>query len=458
MREYKLIAPDIDELLCFFERDYMNPSRPSSELSDEMEALFGVLHDLAPQKTNNEVKSVWVTVPRGTIDDYTPYEDMLEWGEIENRQEYEKRWEEEYPEPTVWYKLVIWESSDREGTPVYRGIRFGNKCIINASFADSRDKKYPAYKEEAAAALCALITAAARDSMRRLAEGTYNELVQSSLPYRFRTGVIRRSAVWEKDPEWKESDTEGITEKTLKDFRQLLQSGANDPAKIGRMKSMTANDFFRACAAGYQACGYRGTDLPWVEQYFLHADGRDEGLSGRGHGLNAGPGIDFDDGSAWEQWYFHREQHGGHPWEVCRGGNSTHVSLYVVHDEYENGYLYRSGKINADEYEQRKEQAGYYYAVEGKYRAAEAVCFYTALVKTGLPVIISDAEEILGRFDGTDYIGIVPHHVIPKYCGDMFPARYGKVIDYMHIYEEEMAEYGDAVEWLPEEEAELIGK
>ncbi|MBQ9154989.1 MAG: hypothetical protein IJ130_14400 [Solobacterium sp.] len=458
MREYKLTAPDIDELLRCFDRSYMNPSRPSEALSEAMEPLFDALHDLAPRKKNNEAKSIRVMIPRGSIDDYTSYEDMLEWGEVENREEYEKRWTEEYPDPVIWYELVTWESFDREGRLAYRGIRFGNKIIVSSSMnADHTfDDRRPAYEEEAAVALCPLMTMAAQNSMRKLAEGSYNALVESSLPYPFRAGVIRRSVLWEKAPGQKEYDMDGISEEALNNFIQLLQSGVNDPAKIGRMKSMTANDFFHACATGYQACGYEGTELPWVEQYFLHADGRDEGLSGRGYGLNAGPGIDFDDVSAWDQWYFHREQRGGHPWEVCRGGNSTHVSLYVSHDEHEIGYLYRSGQISADEYKQRKEKAGYYFIVAGLHRAAEAVYFYTALSDAGFPVIISDAEEILARFEGTDYVGIVPHHVPTRYCESLFPASYGNVIDFMHVYDEEMAEFGDAVEWLPEEEAELI--
>ena len=321
---------------------------------------------------------------------------------------------------------------------------------------DTFTERFPSYKEEAAIALCSMLTEAATGSMRMIEEGCYNKQVADSLPYQFRTGIIKRSAVWEKEPEWKEQDLEGISEETLASFRQLIRSGANDSEKIGRMKCMTANDFFHACAIVYHACGYEGTELPWAKQYFLHADGRDEGLSGRGYGLNAGPGIDFDDTSAWDQWYFHREQQGGHPWEVCRGGNSTHVSLFVYHDNHDNDFLFRTGKITEDEYQHRMEEAGYYFIVEGKHRAAEAVSFYTGILKAGFPVIISDAEEILSRFEGRDYIGIVPHHVIPRYCESMFPASYGKVIDFMHVFEEELASFGANIEWLPEEEARLI--
>ena len=294
------------------------------------------------------------------------------------------------------------------------------------------------------------------ESMRRLKEGTYNEFVKANLPYSFRTGVIPRAVLWEREPEWKESDIEGLPAETISAFRALLNSGINRRNRIGRLKSMTANDFFRACAIGYKACGYNGTDLPPVDQYFLHGDGRDEGLSGRGHGLNAGPGIDFDDPAAWDEWYFYREQHGGHPWEVCRGGNSTHVDLYVMHDRRDLDFKYRAGKISEDEYQERIRSSGYFFLIGGKHRAAEAVRFYTALSAAGLPVLLSDAEDIMTRFDGTGYVGIVPHSVPTRYCEELFPEKYGDIIDFMHVYREEMEKFGDAIEWLPEEEARLI--
>ena len=84
----------------------------------------------------------------------------------------------------------------------------------------------------------------------------------------------------------------------------------------------------------------------------------------------------------------------------------------------------------------------------------ESVIFYLTLHDAGLPVLISDAEEILARFDASDYMGIVPHSVIPKYCEGMFPKEYGRVIDFMHVYEEDLEKYKDDIIWLPEEPAE----
>lgn len=89
MNDYKLVAPDIDRLLRFFDRGYLNPSVPSMKLCKAMEPLFSELHNLAPLKENNEAKALWLIIPRGNIDNYDSFEDMLEYGEIENRAEYE---------------------------------------------------------------------------------------------------------------------------------------------------------------------------------------------------------------------------------------------------------------------------------------------------------------------------------------------------------------------------------
>ena len=86
----------------------------------------------------------------------------------------------------------------------------------------------------------------------------------------------------------------------------------------------------------------------------------------------------------------------------------------------------------------------------------DSVNFYLALHNAGLPVLISDAEEILARFDASDYMGIVPHDVIPKYCEGMFPNEYGKVIDFMHVYEEDFELYKNDIIWLPEDPAKLL--
>lgn len=445
-------APTIDRLLRYFDRGHMNPSAPTERIKKAMEPLFKTLSSLAPLNENSEAKAIWLKIPRGEISDYGSFDEFKDYGEVETYEEFETQWKENYPEEYCWYELVIIESFNKDGKLRYRGVRLGDEMIISAMMNEKPAGK--SFTEDAAVSLCRLLTEAAEEAMEKLRAGTYNEEVNEQLPFSFRTGVIHRSVLWEKEPEYFTPIPKGLTPETVAAFKNMLSAGQNEETAVGRLRSMTANDFFRACAIGYKACGYDHGDMPLVDQYFAHADGRDEGLSGRGYGLNAGPGIDFDDPDAWEEWYFHREQHGGHPWEVCRGGNSTHVDLFVRHDRHTIDWKVRLGELTEEE--AAAHPCGYYFQVAGKHRASEAVNFYTAIYEAGLPVVLNDAKEILARFEGTDYVGIVPHSVISKYCESMFPAKYGKVIDFMHVYEEELALYGDQIEWLPIEEAVLL--
>ena len=454
MNEYKLVAPDIDRLLHNFDRGHMNPSVPTAELTAAMNTLFVALSDLAPLKSNEEAKSIWLQIPRGSINDYDSFEDLVEYGVVDTREEYEACWLEDYPSEVKWYSLVIVESFNKEGSLSFRAVALDNKTIISADM-NRKSEPSESFTEEAAITLCSLITDAIAESMEKLRMGMYNDDVNEHLPYWFRKGVIKRNVLWEKDPGLKARALDGLAPETEAKFKQLLDSGINEPEKIGRIKEFTANDFFRACICGYKALNYDCGTLSPSEIYIRYADGRDEGLTGIGQSLNEGPGIDFDDHAAWNEWYFNSRR-GGHPWEVIRGGNSTHVDLFVCHDQDKLRWELQNRQISDAEYKKRMEKSGYYFRISGKHRPLEAVTFYIALSTAGFPVVIEDAEEFLARYEGSDYIGIVPHYVIPKYCEDMFPDKYGHVIDFMHIFKEDLEIIGNAVEWLPEPEAKLF--
>ena len=69
-------------------------------------------------------------------------------------------------------------------------------------------------------------------------------------------------------------------------------------------------------------------------------------------------------------------------------------------------------------------------------------------------VEISDAEKLLARLEGTDWVGIVPHDTFTRYCESLFPDEYGAIIDFTHVFKGEDAWF-DRIVWLPEDEARL---
>ena len=445
-------APKVDSFLRWFNhRQFLEPWPATDRMKRAMEPLFATLAPLAPVKENDEAKSIWLQIPRGDISDYDSYEDLKDAGEVDSYDEYLAYWKKDYPDEFKWYELIIFEGPRQGNVRPFRAVSLGHRTIINALMDEEASE--PLFTEDAAVELCGLIEKAAEEAIRKLRDGTYNDEVNASLPIEFRTGVIKRSELWKLHPQIQNNLMDGLSNSTLDAFKKLMASGVNDTEKIGRLYRMTANDFFRACSIGYKACGYKNTDAAPVDQYFSHADGRDEGLSGRGHGLNAGPGIDFDDPDAWDQWYFRRDRGGGHPWEVIMGGNSTHVDLFVVNDRRTLDFNVRTGQMTQEEAD--RHPCGYYFRVAGKYRSPEAINFYVALSEAGLPVVLSDAEDILARYNATGYVGVVPQDVTPRYCEGMFPKEYGRVIDFIHVYEDEEEEL-KLVEWLPEDAAVLI--
>ena len=164
--------------------------------------LFAALTPLAPLKSNNEAKAIWIRIPRGDISSYDSYEDMLESGEVDTYEEYEARWQEDYPDEFKWYELVVVESFNKDGTPGFRAVSLGNKTIISA-LMDSENSVYN-YTEDAAVELCGLMTEAAAKAIEKLRTGTYQNEVNVGLPFQFKTGVVRRSVLWEIEPEQKQ--------------------------------------------------------------------------------------------------------------------------------------------------------------------------------------------------------------------------------------------------------------
>lgn len=453
--EWKLVGPDLDRLLSCFGQGWKNPSAQTRAELDALDRLFGILTDLESLASNNEAKSLWLRVPRGSLDDFDDYEELLACEEVSSYEEYVALWEHEYPDDFVWYELTVVENER------CRAVSVGSVIVVCADL-----EKEPVdfgWLEEHLVSLLGLLAQAARMSMDALREGTYNSAVADQLPYFHRVGVIRRQCLWAADPAFRAAIFEGMNGETFEAFREYVAAGAEDASAIGRLPSMTGNDFLAACALGYEACGYDlcgkdGTRLPLDELYLRYADGRDEGLTGKGMGLCSGGGIDLASPEAWERWFFDQNRFGGHPWEVCRGGNSTHVSLAVCHDRQIDEFRYRLGEMGEEELRKAKKSWGYYFAIAGTAwnRAVESVHFYVALKRAGLPVVLRDANAILARFTGEDYVGIVPHDVTPIYCESIFPARYGTVLDFMHVYEDDMTAFGDKIEWLPVREAKLI--
>lgn len=250
---------------------------------------------------------------------------------------------------------------------------------------------------------------AVKEVISELKEGIYNERLARKLPDEQRTGTVLRKYQWEVRPKIKEEIIGDLSEADLAEFTSNAEERLTDNSQL--LKQMTANDFYRYCAMGYAANRYDGCDKSPKEQYLKHADGRDDGLRD----------IDPDSPDAFSDWY-HNHIGGGHPWEVCRGGNSTHVSLYV-HEQANGWYLSLAGSAWT--------------------RCQETMKFFLALHRAGLPVTVYEAPVLKARVLGEEKVGIVPLGVFPAYCHSFFPGE--SVIDFINLPSDK-----DDRKWLAE--------
>ena len=379
----------------------------SCELLDE---LFKLLEQVAPANENGG-KYLWIRADRGPIEDFGNAEELIAEGEYKDLDAFTKAWKDWFPEEVAWYELAALEEKDRG----FRFIRLAHKMVIVQDNQESTDEFTFVCK---ISEFVAWLIDGVQECLDMLRAGTYNEFVRKNLPPQHRTGTILRRDFWNVWPEAREGFFKDITPEDVAEFIQLASAQAADYRDFeGRLASMSTGDFYRFCAMGYAANNYSGCEKTPKEQYYLHADGRDEGLED----------VDPDSPEAFDAWLSDRSHYGGHPWEVCRGGNSTHISLYV-----------------------RKDDKGCYLNLAGDAwnRTIETVKFYLMLRRAGIPVYLSDAHTLADRLAATEKIGIVPDGVFPDYCKSLFPNEH--IIDFINLPYEDREKFFPFCTWYEE--------
>jgi hypothetical protein len=138
-----------------------------------------------------------------------------------------------------------------------------------------------------------------------------------------------------------------------------------------------------------------------LKMYKRFADGRHEGLVD----------LPIESASAFKQWY--QSGGGSHPWQVYRGGNTTHIDLGVT-EKADGWSVFLMGSSTS--------------------RMAETVRIALALVKEGLPVEIHDAEELRTRLLGMDIMGIIPKFVINHRASQSYE-KADRVFDCAHLHD-----------------------
>lgn len=211
-------------------------------------------------------------------------------------------------------------------------------------------------------------------------------------PLVMRFGIIPKAILWKYHPDTYRVDTE-LGQALVRDFITQVRAHQFQESYAGHHKKMTLARYLRYCKVAYlaNAARLKGAIEPrmsGIEMYQRFADGRDEGLTEL-------PGNSAD---AFAKWY-RSGRRGGHPWEIYRGGNTTHIDLGVT-ERHEGWSVFLRGSSTT--------------------RMAETIRIAQALAKAGLPVEIHDAENLMLRLLGMDNAGIIPEYLSSHHAAQYF--------------------------------------
>lgn len=411
-----LTAPEI-QLYCELLSHRSSASFYDSAVFDTgtyqiLDIIFEQIKQVMPREGTTDVWDLWFRAPRGSIEQFGDYREWLEDGEVSSYKEFQEIWLSCFPDEEYWYFFTAIERKEEQ----YRGILFNQKMII-----EQRGRP-PAGVPLAIHEFSEWLLWSVNICIDALKAGTYNQCIAAHLPVQHRVGTILRKDWWSIFPENRKEFFSGLSPEDANLFVKYMEE-ANRQNTIGPpLKELSANDYFRVCAIGYAANHYSGGDRTPQEQYYLHADGRDDGLGE----------IDPNSPSAFLAWFTDPNRYGGHPWEIARGGNSTHISLYPQYGEDGFTFLLAGSSVG---------------------RTVETVKFYLALRKAGLPVYMKDGSILVDRLTGNEKIGIVPQGVLPAYCEDLFPGE--QIISFMSLDREKLDEVAQYCTWQPIPQARL---
>jgi hypothetical protein len=228
------------------------------------------------------------------------------------------------------------------------------------------------------------------------------------LPVDLRTGLLLRRNAMRALPQL--NLAQHFSQRDLRDLTKILLARPRE-----RIPKMSSEDYFAYCKVAYEANAKTFTQASFRHfkkqtfkkqssgrvYYKSYADGRDGGLLA----------LEPKSQSAFEEWYHSKQWQGCHPWEIYRGGNSTHINLGVEHDQ-------RGWEVSLTAYSST--------------RMVETRRIAIALHRAQLPCTVHHAESYLLRLRGEDWVGIVPKDDPIAYAWQSFPREYS-VADVIHF-------------------------
>ena len=411
-----MFAPVIDNIIESLKKI---PPLVDSEMHSKLTGIFQEMNCIKPGE-NDEIRMLWLEVPRGTIKNFGRFSDFKKEEMAETYEGFLDLWRDYYPDDTKWYSIT---------TAKYDGklfFYFDSDLIFTVNETEPPARDSNRYEKDIYRFLDWLRSRIKKEITKLKQDvDSYNNYLEQNLSYNKRIGRIKRKDFWNILGDDAIRLNERLGSERLDKLRKVADAlkNQNYPVIIPRM---TANDYFRYCEICYDANDYfKKSDeiLTPLQKYGGMADGRDGGLCS----------IKGNSEKAFNDWYHGKKWQGTHPWEICRGGNSTHISLLVYSNENNWNLILDGSSI---------------------IRVEETVKMAIALHDNNIPFILREAGEILHMVSGNDYIGIVPDYQVPRYCYNLFPAK-DRIIDFMNLGYEDSNEIIKRAYWYPLERIDI---
>ena len=359
-----------------------------------VERLAAILDQLEPQGDDN-LHTVWVKTGRPTFRQFynfhygyeVPYKEASP-DEIEEARNY---YIGSYPTPKVWVRLSVKHFTRKPGDEFY-AVFIDNNYVFGINDYNSRQILEGTDLLEWA-------ISEAENVVEKVREGTYQTVELEKVPYAYRIGTIKRSDLWDTYPESKTNFLTPFKKRALVKFKRYFYTGQPNHSPL---PTMTARDFYEACAVIYKALRVRRKVRSYLfqendpererygeveqtpkEMYYANADGRDNGLKK----------VPLDDSDAFGEWLMKKgpyfEFNGSHPWEIIPSF-STSYSMHLV--------------------PWKKGSEGYIFSLSGESipRMPDTILAANALYEAGYPFVIYDLEKIIDKLEGNDFVQVVP--------------------------------------------------
>lgn len=254
-----------------------------------------------------------------------------------------------------------------------------------------------------------------------------NTAIHKSFPLKYRKGIVPHNIINECFPTLI-NVRKLVGENNAKQIIELIESNYFRDTHELRLETLTANKYFEYCKVAYNSVTERqNTSINdnGKALYQTYADGRHEGLLD----IDGNSSTDF---ASWLDGSHPKKTTGGHPWEILRGGNTTHISLRVSRPDYQTkkGFVVKL-------------------AGDSLVRLKECIQIALALHKAGLPFVLQDANEIRLRLLAQDNIGIVPENQSLHRANKTF--KQDNVIDviYLSDIKEKLKAIKPFITWEP---------